>query len=151
MKKLLFLIAGLVLCGTLSAQFVIFGNVPRDIFPQTADSDKAVNGVFLWSLDAVVSGAEITYNKEARLFETKFLSGVGGAVGWKHYKPLPDGTPISDWGVNLALLTQVQINETVRTGMEIAILANLYNITAGPVYIFNDKKVGLLVGANINF
>jgi len=149
MKKLLFLIAGLVLCGTLSAQFVIFGNVSKDIFPVSADSDKAVNGVFLWSLDAVVSGAEITYNNDA--FETKFLSGVGGAIGWKHYKPLPDGTPISDWGVNLAVLTQVQINETVRTGMEVAVLANLYNITAGPVYIFNDKKIGLLVGANINF
>jgi hypothetical protein len=100
-------------------------------------------------LDAVVSGAEITYNEGA--FETKFLSGVGGAIGWKHYKPLPDGTPVSDWGLNLAVLTQVQVNETIRTGMEIALLANLYNITAGPVYIFNDKKIGLLVGANITF
>jgi len=91
MKKLLFLIAGLVLCGTLSAQFVIFGNVPKDIFPTSADSDKAVNGVFLWSLDAVVSGAEITYNNDA--FETKFLSGVGGAIGWKHRKV---NTPITN-------------------------------------------------------
>ena len=91
MRRLLFILAGLVLCGTLSAQFVIFGNVPKDIFPVSADSDKAVNGVFLWSLDAVVSGAEITYNKEASVFETKFLSGVGGAVGWKHYKPYQTG------------------------------------------------------------
>ena len=149
MKKLVTIIFALAFCAGLSAQFVIFGNVPKDIFPVSADSDKAVNGVFLWSLDAVVSGAEITYNNDA--FETKFLSGVGGAVGWKHYKPLPDGTPISDWGVNLAVLTQVQINETVRTGMELAVLANLYNLTAGPVYIFNDKKICLLVGANIAF
>lgn len=149
MKKLVTIIFALAFCAGLSAQFVIFGNVPKDIFPQTADSERAVNGVFLWSLDAVVSGAEITYNEGA--FETKFLSGVGGAVGWKHYKPLPDGTPVSDWGINLAVLTQVQINETIRTGMELALLANLYNLTAGPVYIFNDKKIGLLVGANINF
>lgn len=153
MKKVVTIFFAIILSVGLFAQkpFVIFGNVSKDIFSETADSERAINGVFLWSLDAVVSGAEITYNKEASVFETKFLSGVGGAVGWKHYKPLPDGTPISDWGVNLALLTQVQINETVRTGMEVAILANLYNITAGPVYIFNEKKLGLLVGANLNF
>lgn len=151
MKKLVTIIFALAFCAGLSAQFVIFGNVPKDIFPTSADSDKAVNGVFLWSLDAVVSGAEITYNKEASLFETSFLSGVGGAVGWKHYKPLPDGTPVSDFGFNLALLTQVKVNEVVKTGMEIAVLANLYNITAGPVYIFNEKKLGLLVGGTISF
>jgi len=151
MRKLIIILACMLSFGVLQAQrpFVIFGNVDKNIFSDTADSQKAINGVFLWSLDAVVSGAEITYNNDA--FETKFLSGVGGAIGWKHYKPLPDGTPISDWGVNLAVLTQVQINETVRTGMEVAVLANLYNLTAGPVYIFNDKKIGLLVGANINF
>ena len=151
MKKLVTIIFALAFCAGLSAQIVIFGNVPKDIFPVSADSDKAVNGVFLWSLDAVVSGAEITYNKEASVFETKFLSGVGGAFGWKHYKPLPDGTPVSDWGINLAVLTQVQVNETIRTGMEVAVLANLYNITAGPVYILNEKKLGLLVGANLTF
>ena len=151
MKKILFFLAGVLLCGSLSAQMVIFGNAPKNIFAETADSDRAVNGVFLWSLDAVVSGAEITYNKEASVFETKFLSGVGGAIGWKHYKPLPDGTPISDFGFNLALLTQVQVNETIRTGMELALLANVYNFTAGPVYIFNEKKLGLLVGSSINF
>jgi len=153
MKRLFIILACMLSFGVLQAQrpFVIFGNVDKNIFSETADSERAINGIFLWSLDAVVSGAEITYNKEASVFETKFLSGVGGAVGWKHYKPLPDGTPVSDWGVNLAVLTQVQINETVRTGMELAVLANLYNLTAGPVYIFNDKKIGLLVGANINF
>ena len=153
MKKLFFVLACLLMTGIVSAQkqFVIFGNVPKDIFPQTADSERAVNGVFLWSLDAVVSGAEITYNKDESMFETRFLSGVGAAGGWKHYKQLPDGTPVSDWGINLAVLTQVKIDDVVRTGMEVAVLANLYNITAGPVYIFNDKKFGLLVGVNLVF
>lgn len=153
MKRLFIILACMLSFGVLQAQrpFVIFGNVDKNIFSDTADSQKAINGVFLWSLDAVVSGAEITYNKEASLFETNFLSGVGGAIGWKHYKPLADGTPVSDWGLNLAVLTQVKVNEVVRTGMEIAVLANLYNITAGPVYIFNDKKLGLLVGVNLTF
>lgn len=133
--------------------FVIFGNVPENIFKgePTADRTLLSEGTFLWSLDAVVSGAEITFNKEKSVFETSFLSGVGAAVGYKHYKPLADGTPISDWGVSGALLTKVKVNEVVRTGIEIAILANVYNFTAGPVYIFSDKKIGLLVGANISF
>ena len=151
MKKLIIII--LILVGTLpvSAQFVLFGHAPKGLFPETVDSDKAISGTFLWSLDAVVSGAEITYNKDESVFETKFLSGVGGAIGWKHYKPLPDGSAVSDWGLNFAVLTQVKINETVRTGLELALLANVYNFTAGPVYIFSDKRIGLLVGANIQF
>lgn len=151
MKKLILLLL-VIVSTTAQAQFVLFGHAPKDYFKEpTTDQTRRLNGDFLWSLDAVVSGAEITYNKELSIFETKFLSGVGGAIGWKHYKPLPDLTPVSDYGFNLAILTQVRINETIRTGMEIALLVNVYNFTAGPVYIFNEKKIGLLVGGAINF
>lgn len=85
------------------------------------------------------------------MYETSFLSGVGGAVGYKHYKPLADGTPISNWGVSGAVLTKVKLNDIVQTRIEVAVLANVYNVTAGPVYIFGENKIGLLVGANISF
>lgn len=155
MKKILLLLLFAFVFAFNYAQkpFVLFGNAPQDLFKfDTADRDtKLNNGVFLWSLDAVVSGAEITFNRDESFFETRFLSGVGGAVGYKHYKPAADGTPYSDWGVSGALLTKVKINDVVRTGLEVAVLANVYNFTAGPVYIFSEKKLGLLVGANIQF
>lgn len=153
MKKFIIIVLLLVATLPILAQkkgFVLFGNAPTDLFINADKSIKAT-GTFLWSLDAVVSGAQITFNKEESFFETSFLSGVGGAVGYKHYKPLADGTPISDWGVSGAVLTKVKLNEVVETNIEVAILANVYNITAGPVYIFGENKLGLLVGANINF
>lgn len=154
MKKILFILAGIILSGTLMAQkpFVLFGHVPKNLFVgETADKNIRATGDFLWSLDAVVSGAEITFNREESVFETSFLSGVGAAVGYKFYKPLEDGTSVSTWGVSAALLTKVKLNEVVMTGMEAAVLVNVYNFTAGPVYLFNEKKLGLLVGANIQF
>jgi hypothetical protein len=155
MKKIILLLFGMLLIGNLSAQkpFVFFGHIPDNLFTaeQTADRTIKVTGTFLWSLDAVVSGAEITINKETKTFETAFLSGVGGAVGYKNYKPLTDGTIVSNWGVSLAILTKVKLNDIIDTRMKLALLANLYNITAGPVYTFGDNKLGLLVGANINF
>lgn len=152
-KALIILLLFISVASYAQRPFVVFGNVPENIFKgePTADRTFLSEGTFLWSLDAVVSGAEITFNKEKSLFETSFLSGVGGAVGYKHYKPLADGTPVSNWGVSGALLTKVKLNDVIRTGIEIAVLANVYNFTAGPVYIFSDKKLGLLVGANISF
>jgi len=153
MRRLLFLLAGVLLSGTLMAQkpFVVFGHVPKVFGSETVDRTVKATGDFLWSLDAVVSGAQITFNNETDVFETSFLSGVGGAIGYKFYKPLEDGSAISTWGVSGALLTKVKLNEVVETGLEAAILLNVYNFTAGPVYIFGDKKLGLLVGANISF
>jgi hypothetical protein len=150
MKKLLFLLLLIPIGLQAQKPFVIFGNAPKDLFTAepTADRTVRVNGTFLWSLDAVVSGAEITLNEGA--FETAFLSGVGGAVGYKFYKPTETG-PVSTWGLNLALLTKVKLNDIVQTRMKVALLVNVYNLTAGPVYTFVDNKIGLLVGANINF
>jgi len=154
MRKL-FLLLGIILSGTLVAQkpFVFFGNAPQDLFTGELTIDRTVKatGTFLWSLDAVVSGAEITFDKAENVFQTAFLSGVGGAVGYKHYKPLADGTPVSNWGVSGAVLTKVRLNDVVQTRMKVAVLVNLYNFTAGPVYTFGENKLGLLVGANIQF
>lgn len=151
MKRILLLVTVILVTINLGAQkpFVFFGNIPSDLF--TVDRDIKATGTFLWSLDAAVSAAEITFNRDANIFETSFLSGVGGAIGYKHYKPLADGSPITDWGINLALLTKVKLNDIVQTRMKLALLASIYNITAGPVYTFGDKKMGLLVGANIAF
>jgi hypothetical protein len=151
MKKLLLLLF-LLLPLTVMAQkpFVLFGHAPADLFTsETVDRTIKATGTFLWSLDAVVSGAEITLTEG--VFETSFLSGVGGAIGYKFYKPDANGLPVSTWGLNLALLTKVKLNEIVQTRMKIALLANIYNITAGPVYTFGENKIGLLVGANIQF
>lgn len=154
MKKIMFLLAGIMLSGIMMAQkpFVVFGHVPKNIFiGDTADKNIRSTGDFFWSLDAVVSGAEITFNRDVSVFETSFLSGVGAAVGYKFFKPLDDGTAVATWGISGALLTKVKVNDTIRTGLEAALLVNLYNFTAGPVYLFSDKKIGLLVGANIQF
>src|SRR5574344_1010284 len=107
MKRLL-IVLSLILAVTLpvSAQFVIFGNVPKDIFPTTADSDKAVNGVFLWSLDAVVQGFVVMKDNVLNDIVTRPMVGAGAAAGWKHYKMVNDD-PVSDWGINIALLTTV--------------------------------------------
>jgi hypothetical protein len=154
MKKTILLLLLLIPIGLLAQKpFVFFGHVPDNLFTEEQSADRTIKatGTFLWSLDAVVSGAEITLNKETSTFETAFLSGVGGAIGYKFYKPSEDGIPISTWGINLALLTKVKLNDIVDTRMKLALLANLYNITAGPVYTFGDNKLGLLIGANINF
>jgi hypothetical protein len=155
MKKLLLILICIILTGMISAQkpFVFFGRIPSNLFAEemTGKTIKP-SGIFLWSLDAVVSGAEITFNKETNVFETSFLSGVGGAIGYKNYKLLSDGTTIiSNWGLSLAILTKVKLNDVTNTRMKLALLANLYNITAGPVYTFGDNRVGLLIGATINF
>ena len=156
MKRLILFIAILFVTINLAAQkpFVVFGNAPSDLFrgELTTDRDSRINnGVFLWSLDAVVSGAEITFNKDESVFQTAFLSGVGGALGYKHYKPNSDLEPVSDWGVSGAILTKVKLNDIVQTKMKVALLVNLYNFTAGPVFTFGENKLGLLVGANIVF
>ena len=154
MKRIVPFIFLLAFTLTISAQkpFVMFGHVPSDLFTNpTVDRDIRASGVFLWSLDAVVSGAEITLNKEANTFETAFLSGVGAAIGYKNHKLLPDGSIVSNFGVNVALLTKVKLNEIVDTRMKLALLANVYNFTLGPVYTFGDNKIGLLVGANLSF
>lgn len=153
MKK--FIIIFLLLVATLPifAQkkgVAIFGHAPSGLF---INEDKSIKGTdtFLWSLDAVVSGPIITLNNTDGYFKTSGLIGAGGAFGYKHYKPLVDGTPICDWGVSAAVLTNVKINETVKTGIIITALVNVYNLTLGPAYLFQDKKLGLLVGANLTF
>jgi hypothetical protein len=155
MRKLVTIVFAFVLSVGLFAQkpFVIFGNAPDDLFTAEKYKSRGIldSGTFLWSLDAVVSGAEISFNKEGSVFDTSFLSGVGGAVGYKHYKPVADGLPVSDYGVNLAVLTKVQIGEVVSTKLKLALLANVYNFTLGPSFTFGDNRFGLLVGANINF
>ena len=52
-------------------------------YPKLIDKGILDNTNTLWSLDAVVSGAEITFNTGASYFETHVLSAVGGAVGIK--------------------------------------------------------------------
>lgn len=152
MKKLILLLLVIVITVTIQAQkpFVLFGHAPKDLFAsETVDRTIKASGTFLWSLDAVVSGAEITLQDNT--FVTSLLSGVGGAVGYKFYKPLADGTPVSTWGVNLAVLTKVKINDIIDTRMKLALLANVYNFTAGPCFTFKDNKFSLLVGTSISF
>jgi hypothetical protein len=152
MKKLLITITFLFCLISIQAQkpFVLFGNVDKDLFSPDLTADRTVRatGDFLWSLDAVVSGAEITLVDNT--FVTSLLSGVGAAVGYKFYK-LINEQPVSTWGINLALLTKVKLNDIVDTRMKVALLANVYNFTLGPVYTFKDNQIGLLVGANIQF
>ena len=153
MKKILILFSFLFVFAGLQAQkpFVIFGRVPSDLFVEdTADRTIKATGTFLWSLDAIVSGAEITFNKETNGFETSFLEGVGGAFGYKHYKPINE-IPVSNWGISAGVLTKVKLNDIVQTRMKVALLFSFYNLTAGPVYTFVDNQIGLLVGANIQF
>lgn len=152
MKKLLLLISFLFILTGIEAQVVLFGHVNKELFTTELTADRTVraNGVMLWSLDAVVQGAEITYDKEASLLKTSFLNGVGAAFGYKFYKLVND-VPVSTFGINVALLTKITINDIVDTRMKIALLANVYNFTLGPVFTFKDNQIGLLVGTTIQF
>jgi hypothetical protein len=151
MKKLVTIIFALVLSVGLFAQkpFVVFGHV-NDV-PQLVDRGILDNTNTLWSLDAVVSGAEITFNTGASYFETHVLSAVGGAVGIKKFKLNEDGTLTPTVGASFAVLTAVKIDEVVDTRLKLALLAHVYNFTAGPTFTFTDNKVGFLVGTSIQF
>lgn len=151
MKKLVTIFFALVLSVGLFAQkpFVVFGHV-NDV-PNLVDRGILDNTNTLWSLDAVVSGAEITLNSGESYFETHVLSAVGGAVGIKKFRLNEDGTLTPTVGASFAVLTSVKIDEVVDTRLKLALLAHVYNFTAGPTYTFVDNKVGLLVGATIAF
>lgn len=151
MKRFVTIVFALVLSVGLFAQkpFVVFGHVSN--VPELVDKNILDNTNVLWSLDAVVSGAEITLNSGESYFETHVLSAVGGAVGIKKFKLNVDGTLTPTVGASLAVLTNVKIDEAVDTKLKLALLAHVYNFTAGPTYTFVDNKVGLLVGATIAF
>ena len=72
-------------------------------------------------------------------------------MGIKKFKLNEDGTLTPTVGASLAVLTNVKIDEAVDTKLKLALLAHVYNFTAGPTYTFVDNKVGLLVGATIAF
>ena len=151
MKKLVTIIFALVLSVGLFAQkpFVVFGHV-NDV-PKLVDRGILDNTNTLWSLDAVVSGAEITFNSGATYFETHVLSAVGGSVGIKKFRLNEDGTLTPTVGASFAVLTSVKIDEVVDTRLKLALLAHVYNFTAGPTFTFVDNKVGFLVGTSIQF
>lgn len=151
MKRFVTIIFALLLSVGLFAQkpFVVFGHVNN--VPELVDKNILDNTNVLWSLDAVVSGAEITLNSGESYFETHVLSAVGGAVGIKKFKLNEDGTLTPTVGASLAVMTNVKIDEAVDTKLKLALLAHVYNFTAGPTYTFVDNKVGLLVGATIAF
>ncbi len=157
MKKLILILTGILFCSIIYAQkpFVLLGHAPDNLFTkQTHIRGITATGAFLWSLDAIIGGFELNYDPDSTRFNGSLLSAVGAAAGYKHYKPSADGTPVSDWGINLGIMTKVKINETIQTKLKIALLGNYYNLMAGPVYTPSEirgKKFGLLVGANIQF
>jgi hypothetical protein len=146
MKKLVTIIFALAFCAGLSAQkFSIFGNVTRDIFPTSADSDKSINGEFVFSLDAVASGPIWTF--ENADVQKSWLEGYGIALGYKHVNPDLE----SDWGVNIAYMNKVKFGEELFEKQGIAILPNYHSLVAGPVWFFGDKYPGVMVGGMITF
>lgn len=151
MKKLVTIIFVLLIGAVTMAQkpFVVLGHVEN--IPELRERGILDNTNVLWSLDAVVSGAEITFNSGSSYFETSVLSGVGGAVGIKKFKLNEDGTLTPTVGASFAVLTSVKVNEVVDTRLKLALLAHVYNFTAGPTFTFTDNKVGFLVGATIAF
>lgn len=156
MKRFLFAIILVTITFALQAQkpFVIFGHATKNPFQteQTADRNTRLNnGICLWSFDAVVSGFEITFNGDESYFEKRLLSGAGGAIGYRFYKPNGAGEPVTKWGINLALMTKVDVLDATVGGTKLALLPNYYNLMAGPCWTFEDKKLSFIIGANIQF
>ena len=151
MKILILILLCVTLSGVMMAQkpFSVFGHVQN--LPELKTRGILDNTNTLWALDAVVSGVEVTFNNVDTYFETKVLSGVGAAVGIKKFKVNADSTVTTTFGASLALLTSVKLNEIVDTKLKVALLAHVYNFTAGPTFTLGDNKFGLLVGATINF
>jgi len=143
MKKILLFFAILLVTINVGAQIVIFGNVPH----KAIDRGIFDNGKFLWSLDAVIGGPEFTLDNKVSL-----ISGAGFAIGYQHYKP----DLSSDWGINLGVMTKVQIGEEQEPILKLALLPSFHRGMAGPTYLFDNSKkfyerLGLMVGASIYF
>ncbi len=152
MKKLLTILSIMLLAVTVSAQkpIAVFGHT-ENIAPKLAQRGLLDNTQTVFSFDAVVTGAQVTFNNEDKYFKTSALSGAGFAIGIKKFKTNADSTITTTFGASVAVMTSVRLDEVVQTKMQIALLAHVYNLTAGPVYIIGDNKFGLLVGAALKF
>jgi hypothetical protein len=120
---------------------------------ETVDRSIKATGTFLWSLDAIIGGFELNWNKETKNLDGTLMTAAGMVAGYKHFKPDVDG-PVSDWGVHLGIMTKVKINETMQAKIKIPLLVSYYNFMGGPVFTpseTNGKKIGLLIMASIQF
>ena len=132
---------------------VLFGHAPNNFFSKEQTADRAYIGEknFLWSFDAIVTGPQISLDKVTNTIKTEILAGTGFAFGYKHFKMAQDSSAVSDWGISIAGLTNVKLNDVVNTHLEVAVLANIYNFIIGPAFIFKENKIAFIAGATIKF
>lgn len=133
----------------------IWKPVPDNLF-KTVDGNMRLSALpetWLWRFSALVVAEELSYNSESKLWESKPLSSIGPAAGYRHYSALPDGTPYNDFGINAALLLGTDINHIDQASMKAAIVINAFKfINVGGAYTFNNTNHwGILLGASVNF
>lgn len=152
MKKLILLLSIILISITTLAQrpIIVFGHSPDNYFSKN-ERALTLPKNFSWSIDAVVTGIQISKDPVTSVPVTQFLSGAGFAFGYKHTRLAPDSSIVADWGINIAGLTNIKVDDIVNTHLEIALLANIYQFTFGPAYIFKENKFAFLTGVTINF
>lgn len=153
MKKLIFAIILVAInFATFGQKVSPFKPVPKDLFTRELTIDRTIQGQFLWRFSAQVTAVELRYNKDLKQFESQPLSSVGPAIGFRHFTTGTDGLPVTNWGVNAALLMGTDINNVDPASLKIAVTADVFKLAFGLAYTFNSiNHFGILLGANIVF
>jgi hypothetical protein len=152
MKKLIIILV--LACFSLAgySQVSLFKPVPVDLFKSTG-LKAGGSSAWLWRLSALVVAEELVYDKVTKQFNSKPLSSVGPAIGYRHFTPLSDGTPYNDFGVNLAVLLGADLNTITPASLKAALVINAFQfINVGGAYTLNaTNHWSILLGASINF
>jgi hypothetical protein len=157
MKRIIFLLLLAGIFAATSAQKAhtsFFRPVPSNLFTSDVYSLKTLENASVWLLRpaAGIVATRMTYDKTTKLWDTAPLSAAGLGVGYQHFVELPDGTPYNNFGVNLLLLTTVQLSEVQQASMGIGLFATVFGfINIGCDYQFGMKNLGLDTGVTLRF
>ena len=154
MKKILIILVFALFAGSVYSQNM-FKPVPKDLFSktQTTGALKAVPATseWLWRFNVTVIADEVVWRDKNTAVQSP-LSGVGPGIGYRHYYQAPDGTPASDFGVNLVAMLGSDKNDLSIADFKPAITINAFNfVNLGVDYGIRSNSFGLLLGAQVSF
>jgi hypothetical protein len=154
MKKLILVLCFLMVSLVGFSQVSLWKPIPKDLFYSTkyAKLGEATPSIWLWRFSALLTATELTWDKSSNQFVSAPLSSVGPAIGYKHFTQLADGTPYTDFGINVAALFGTDINQVNPAVVKLAVTVNaLKFVNIGFDYGLTNNTFGILLGASVNF
>lgn len=157
MKKSILIIVLAALCVASYPQKPFSGffkPVPRDLLEdnlQSVMSETGTSHAWLFRPAATITALQLTYNKEFKTFQASSLTSAGIGISYAHFID-NEGVPYSDYGFNLLVLTDTELNGVTFSDMYIAGTVSAFQfISVGAGYNLGLKQFFFLSGVTINF